>query len=485
MNVGVVLYVLGRLCTVLSLLLASPLLLCLAQDGLGTPTANAFIVSSVVSLGLGIALQLSFEFSQDQFGFGEAFATVTASWLVFTGLGSMPFVITGAIPNVVDACFEVLSGFTTTGASILDDPAVLAPPLLFWRAMTHWVGGMGIVALSVAILPALGAGGNFLFQAEVPGPESEKLLPRISSTAKLLWTLYLSLTASQFVLLWAAGMTPFDAICHSFATVATGGFGTRADSLTSFSPAIQWIVILFMFLAGVNFVMLLNAMKGRMKVAIMNTEVRVYTAIILVATTVCAVVIQVNATETLRLEPLVRDAAFTVVSLITSTGFVTADYQVWPVGLHGLILMIMICGACAGSTGGGSKVIRCIVAVKTGVREVMRLLRPRAIFVVKVGHRPLTDQVVFKTAGFFVLYLLTVMLFTLLLLALGHDTETSFSAVISSLSNIGPGLGEVGPTNNYSGMDAASKLALMFCMLLGRLEFYSVLVLFLPLAWRK
>ena len=485
MNIEAVLCLLGRLCILLFFLLLWPLLLCIGEGGLGTPTAHAFMVSAAVSLGLGIALQLSFEFEQERFGFGEAFAVVTGSWVVFTALGAMPFVITGQIPGIVDACFEVLSGFTTTGASILPDPAVLDRPLLFWRAMTQWIGGMGIVALSVAILPALGAGGNFLFQAEVPGPESEKLAPRIRSTAKMLWTLYLLVTALQFVCLWAVGMTPFDSICYTFATVATGGFGTRADSVASFGPAVQWVVILFMFLAGLNFVMLLNAVKGRFKIALKNTEVRVYTAIAVLATLFCVIALRGEPGQPEGFEPLVRDASFTVVSLLTSTGFVTTNYQLWPIGLHGLLLLLMFCGACAGSTGGGAKVIRCVIAVKTGVREVLRLLRPRAVFVVKVGPRPLTDQLVFKTAGFFVIYLFSLVAFSLMLMAMGHSGATSFSAVISCLSNIGPGLDGVGPSSNYAAFDGTAKLLLMFAMLLGRLEFYSILVLLVPLAWRR
>lgn len=485
MNIGVVLYVLGRLCMLLSVLLVAPLAVALSTNGLGHVVTNAFIVTAVASFGLGFALTLSFEMEPEQFGFGEAFATVTTVWVVFTGLGAMPFVITGHIPSVVDACFEVLSGFTTTGSSILADPATLPAPLLFWRAMTHWVGGMGIVALSVAILPALGAGGNFLFQAEVPGDESEKLLPRISSTAKLLWGLYLGLTLAQFLALRVAGMTWFDAICHSFATVATGGFGTRADSLTSFSPAIQWIVIVFMFLAGVNFVMLLNVIRGRPRVCLRNTEVRVYTAIVLVVTVVFCVSISQRDGMPDGLEPLVRDSLFTTVALLTSTGFVTADYQLWPVGLHGLILVVMFCGACAGSTGGGAKVIRFIVAAKAGVREVRRLLRPKAVFVCKIGGRTLPEAVVLKTVGFFVLYLMVLVIFTMFLLAGGHSGATSFSAIVSCLSNIGPGLDGVGPTQNFAAFGDLTKVALMVCMLLGRLEFYSVLVLFVPLAWKR
>jgi len=483
-NVGVVLHVLGRLCMLLALLLGAPLLMAVVTTGLGSDVSSAFLVTAAASFALGFALTLSFEMEPDAFGFGEAFATVTAVWLVFTGLGALPFVITKEIPSVVDACFEVLSGFTTTGSSILHDPSELAPPLIFWRAMTHWVGGMGIVALSVAILPALGAGGNFLFQAEVPGDESEKLLPRISSTAKLLWSLYLTLTAAQFMALWAAGMTWFDAICHTFATVATGGFGTRGDSLASFSPAIQWIVVLFMFLAGVNFVMLLNVMRGRPRVFLRNTEVRVYAAIIAVVTLVFCASLHLEQGVPLG-EPLLRDAAFTTVSLLTSTGFVTADYQVWPAGLHGVVLLVMFCGACAGSTGGGAKVIRFIVAAKAGAREVRRLLRPKAVFVCKVGGRPLSESLVLKTVGFFVLYVAVLAIFSLWLLAEGHEGSTAFSAVVSCLSNIGPGLGGVGPTENYAHFSGAAKLALMVCMLLGRLEFYSVLVLLVPLAWKR
>ena len=485
MDLGAVLHVLGRLCVVMAALLVSPLLMQFSPDGVDPDVAEAFVVSAAVSLGLGMALTLSFEFSQVAFGVGEAFATVTASWIVFTGLGALPFVLTGHIPAVVDACFEVLSGFTTTGASILDDPARLPRSLLLWRATTHWVGGMGIVALSVAILPALGAGGNFLFQAEVPGPESEKLLPRISSTAKVLWGIYLGLTVAQVCLLRVAGMSGFDAVCHTFATVATGGFGTRIDSLTSFSPAVQWIVVLFMFLAGVNFVMLLQAVRGRFDRVFGNLELRTYACIALGASAISAAVLLIRGGADEGLEPVVRDATFTTVSLLTSTGFVTADYQLWPGGLHVLILLLMFCGACAGSTGGGAKVVRLVVAVKTGLREVRRLLRPRAVFVVKVGQRTLPEELVIKTTGFFVLYLGCLVVGTLALLAFGWSGPTSFSSVLSCLSNIGPGLDGVGPTSNFAAFGPIEKLVLMACMLLGRLEFYCVLVLLVPLAWRR
>lgn len=486
MNVGAVFYVIGRLCTLLAFLLAAPLALCLGYGGMGTETANAFIVTAAISLGLGWALRLSFEFEPKMFGTGEAFATVTLTWVVFTGLGALPFLITDKIPSVVDACFEVLSGFTTTGASIVNDPAALGEPLLFWRAMTQWIGGLGIVALSVAILPALGAGGNFLFQAEMPGPENEKLLPRISSTAKLLWTVYLLMTVTEFAALWGAGMSPFDAVCHTFATVSSGGFGTRSDSLASFSPTIQWIVTLYMFLAGVNFVMLLSALRGRPLIALRNTELRVYSGLtLLVIAVICFVRWDDPGVAEAGFEPLVRSAAFTTVTLFTSTGFVAADYEAWAPLLHFVLITVMLIGACAGSTGGGSKVIRVVVAGKAGVREIRRLLRPSAVFVLKVGGRPVDEKIVNQTIGYFLLYLAALGIVGVALMAMGESMMTSMSAVITCLSNMGPGLDAVGPTDNFADISQAGKLLLMGCMLLGRLEFYSVLVLLLPMAWRR
>jgi len=485
MNLGAVFYVIGRLCVVLAGLLAVPWAACALYGGLGTDVAQALAVSAAVSLGLGLALRLSFEFSPDDFSFGEAFATVTVTWIVFTALGALPFLITGHIDGVVDACFEVLSGFTTTGASIVPDPALLPEPLLLWRAMVQWIGGLGIVALSVAILPALGAGGNFLFQAEVPGPEAEKLLPRISSTAKLLWGLYLGLTASEVLLLWWAGMTPFDAICHSFATVSTGGFGTRADSMASFSPLIQWIVIVFMVLSGVNFVLLLAAVRGQFAVSFRNMELRLYLVILFGVAAISTGMLLARDGDAHGFEPVLRDASFTTATLMTCTGFVTADYQLWPEALHGLLLLIMFIGACAGSTAGGAKVIRVIIATKVVGREFLKLLRPRAVFVVKVGGRALRDDLVFKAAGFLVLHIAVALFLTLVLAFLGNTLSTSLSAVITCLSNIGPGFDAVGPSHNFAGLGTASKLVCMVAMLLGRLEFFSVLVLFMPLAWRR
>ena len=487
MNVGAVFYVLGRLSILLGWLLAAPTLLAIADGGLDHDVTHAFFVTAAVSFGIGVALRFSFRFDAAEFGFGEAFATVTFSWLLFTALGALPFLLTGAIDGVLDASFEVLSGFTTTGASVLDDPALLGRPLLFWRAMTQWIGGLGIVALSVAVLPALGAGGNFLFQAEMPGPESEKLMPRISSTSKLLWSVYLGLTGAQFLALWAAGMTPFDSICHTFTTLSTGGFGTRADSVAGFGPAVQWILIAFMFVAGINFVMLFNLLRRRADVLVRNTEVRVYTGITVGVTALCALVVwQQGAPGAARgFEPLVRDAAFTTTTLITSTGFVSTDYSLWPPLLHVVLMLVMLVGACAGSTGGGVKVIRLVLLFKDCMREIQRLLRPRAVVLVKVGHRPVSDNIMDHTIGYFTLYFASLIVLTLVLMVLGLTTETSFSAVLSCLSNMGPGFGDVGPVSNYGHLPETGKLLLMLAMLLGRLEFYSVIVLFLPLAWRR
>lgn len=486
MNLGTVLHVLGRLCTVMAVILLAPLIVCAAEGTMDEAPAHAFLVAAGAAGALGVALRLSFFLDKDDFGFGEAFATVTASWLVFMGLGAMPFLVAGEIPSVLDACFETMSGFTTTGASILPDPGELSRPMLLWRAMTHWIGGLGIVALSVAILPALGAGGNFLFQAEMPGPESEKLMPRISTTAKLLWGIYVFLTGAQVLLLWWAGMAPFDAVCHAFATLATGGFSTHPRSLAGYGPAIQWIVIAFMFLAGINFVLLYGALlRGRVVRTLRNTEIRVYVLMILIASASIAGVLFVETGAPDGAEPLVRDAVFTTVALLTTTGFATADYDAWPLVLFPLLMLLMISGGCAGSTAGGAKVTRLILLFKTSVREIQRLLRPSAVFVVKVNDRRVSEELLAKVSGFVVVYLMTLLAGTALLVGTGMGGLSSFSATLACISNVGPGFDAVGPTMNYAELPALAKAGCIAFMLLGRLEFFCVLVLFLPLAWRR
>jgi trk system potassium uptake protein TrkH len=484
-NFACVLHLIGRLCTVLAGLLLLPLLVCLVDGTLLGRTAFVFVISSLSALVIGLALQLAFRFRQDRFQLPEAFASVAAAWLVFSLLGALPFLLTGAIPRFVDACFETMSGATTTGASVLSDPALLGRPLLLWRSLLHLIGGLGIVALSVAILPALGAGGNFLFQAEAAGPEKDKLMPRIASMSKMIWGVYISLTGLVVAAYVVAGMQPFDATCHAFATVATGGFGTRADSMASYPAQVQWVAIVAMFLSGTNYVLLLTAMRGRVRSLLNSTEWRVWIGILLGVTAVCLLVRHASEGAPQGWEPLVRGTLFSVVSLGSTTGFATEDFDRWPPVLHLLLLFAMLVGACAGSTSGAAKASRLVLWCKAASRELQRLLRPTAVFVVKVEERAIPDPVVFRSLVFLVVYLTAWVLLAGVLMVIGMGAKSAISAVLTCLSAVGPGFDAVGPTSNFAQVPDAGKWTLIFTMLLGRLELLSLLVLLSPGAWRR
>jgi trk system potassium uptake protein TrkH len=489
-NVSSVFHMVGRLCLVYGGLLLLPLVIVLLDGTLmvgdeASPITIGFLVAAAVSSALGVTLTYACPMYRDEFDFEEGFAVVTFSWAAFMVLGTIPYVWPDKVPSVVDGMFETLSGLTTTGASILSDPSDLGRPLLFWRALTHWVGGMGIVALSIAILPALGAGGNFLYRAEASGPKKDKQFPRIADVAKLLWAIYVGLTVAEIIALRIAGMTWFDAVCHSFATVATGGFGTRPDSLSSFSPAIQWVVTVFMVLAGLNYVLLFRAVLGRPLALLKSTEARTWMAILGISIALGCVVLHAREGAPDGLESMIRGVCFTVVSISTTTGFATADFGLWPVSLQVLILLLMVGGACTGSTSGSAKISRHLMWAKAAARELKRLLRPTAVFVVKVEGRVVPDGIVQKSVAFLMFYIGTACLGTLLLTLMGVHGEESLSSMVTCLSGVGPGLGTVGPTGNFSAIPDGGKLLLMAAMLLGRLEFFAVLVLFSPLAWRK
>jgi trk system potassium uptake protein TrkH len=484
-NLACVLHLIGRLCTVLAGLLLLPLLVCLVDGTLLDRTASAFVIASLCALVTGVALQLAFRFRQERFELPEAFASVAAAWLAFSLLGSLPFMLTGSIPRFVDAFFETASGATTCGASILSDPAVLERPLLFWRALLQLVGGLGIVALSVAILPALGAGGNFLFQAEAAGPEKGKLTPRISTMSKTIWGVYIGLTLFIVAGFALTGMGPFDAVCHAFATVATGGFGTRADSLASFPVAVQWVAIAGMALSGMNYVLLLAAVRGRPGALFRSTEWRVWSGILVCVTAACLVVRTASEGMASGWEPLVRDTLFSVVSVASTTGFATVDFDAWPPVLHVLLLFAMFVGACTGSTSGACKSSRLVLWWKAAVRELRRLLRPTSVLVVKVEGRAIPDRVVFRSLVFLVLYVSMWVVLSGVLMLDGLGAETSISAVVSCASTVGPGFDAVGPTRNYALLTDLGKWTLVVAMLLGRLELLSLLVLLSPGAWRR
>jgi trk system potassium uptake protein TrkH len=396
----------------------------------------------------------------------------------------LPFVFSGAIPSYLNAFFETMSGFTTTGSTILTDIEAMPPSLLLWRSLTQWLGGMGIIVLSLAILPMLGVGGMQLFKAEVPGPTTDRLKPRIQDTAKLLWGVYVLLTCIEILLLMAGGMSFFDGLNHAFTTMATGGFSTRNASVAAYNSAyIDWIITIFMFLAGVNFSLHYLALRGKVVDFIRNEEFLFYSSLVIVGTALITM-LNMGGTYPGFLDNL-RYSAFQVVSIITTTGFGTADYELWPVLCQYLLVFFMFIGGCAGSTGGGMKVARILLLFKHAQVQVYRLIHPRAVRLVKLGDRPVDKDVMQSILGFFALYLGVFVAASFVMAATGMDLNSAGGSVIATLSNIGPGLGSVGPVDNFAHVPAIGKLVLAFCMLLGRLELFTVLVLIFPSFWRK
>ncbi|HEX9778751.1 MAG TPA: TrkH family potassium uptake protein [Geopsychrobacteraceae bacterium] len=444
----------------------------------------AFLGSALICLLIG-GLLFHFCKSRKEMSVREGFAIVTFGWSFFALFGALPYLLSGAIPSPVDAVFETMSGFTTTGSTILTHIEGMPKSLLFWRALTHWLGGMGIIVLSLAILPMLGVGGMQLFKAEVPGPTADRLKPRIQDTATLLWGVYLLLTAVETLLLMLGGMTFFDAVCHAFATLATGGFSTRDASVAAYdSVYIDGVITLFMFLAGVNFTLHFQALRGRLREFHRNEEFRCYLGITLFAT-LLLLLFNWSGGIYQSLGENLRYSLFQVCAILTTTGFGTADYEIWPVLTQYVLVLLMFIGGCAGSTGGGIKVVRILLLFKHAQVQVFRLIHPRAVRLVKLGNRPVDRDVMQAILGFFALFIGIFVTASLLMAACGMDLVSAASAVIACLANIGPALGSVGPTDNYAAVPTLGKGVLIFCMLMGRLELFTVLVLFFPSFWRK
>jgi len=444
----------------------------------------AFISSAVICFVVG-GLLFSFCKSQKELTVREGFAVVTFGWTVFAVFGALPYLISGAISSPLDAIFETMSGFTTTGSTILTEIEAMPQSLLFWRSLTHWLGGMGIIVLSLAILPMLGVGGMQLFKAEVPGPTADRLKPRIQDTAKMLWGVYVLLTMVETLLLMFGGMSFFDALCHSFATLATGGFSTQNSSIAAYdSSYIDGVITFFMILAGINFALHFQVLRGKGKEFFKSEELRVYLGIILVAT---LVIMYFNWSDGIyqQIGENLRYSIFQVSSIMTTTGFGTADFELWPVVAQYLLLLLMFIGGCAGSTGGGMKVARILLLFKHAQVQVFRLIHPRAIRLVKLGNRPVDKEVLQAILGFFAVFIGIFVIGSLLVAASGMDLVSAASAVVACLANIGPGLGSVGPIDNYAHVPAFGKTVLIVCMLMGRLELFTVLVLFFPSFWRK
>jgi len=421
--------------------------------------------------------------NNNNIGKREGYLIVSITWIVISIFGSLPFIFSDAIPSFTDAFFETISGFTTTGASILTDIESVPKNILYWRAMTHWIGGMGIIVLTVAILPVLGIGGMQLLIAEMPGIAPDKLHPRITATAKRFWGIYVILTILEILLLWAGEMNFFDSVSHAFATMATGGFSTKNNSIAGFSPYIQYVITIFMILAGMNFTLHFFAFHGKFKKVIQNEEFRAYILIIVIITVI--VTTGLVLVEHYDIERSFRDTVFTVASILTTTGFVTADYITWPVFLWIFIFALMFIGGSAGSTGGGVKIIRHLLLLKNSWLELKRTVHPSAVIPVKYGGKAISQQIIFNVMAFFLIYILIFSAGVVLLAILGLDFETAVGASIASLGNIGPGIGGVGPVENYAFIPSLGKWLLSFLMLLGRLELFTVLLVLSPAFWKR
>ncbi|WP_303317054.1 potassium transporter TrkG [Flavivirga abyssicola] len=427
----------------------------------------------------------------------EGYIVVSFGWIIMALSGTLPYVLTQSIPSFTNAFFETMSGFTTTGASILNDIEAVPKGVLFWRSLTHWIGGMGIIVLAIAILPLLGIGGMQLFAAEAPGPSADKLHPRITDTAKRLWLIYFGYTAAETLLLSVAGMSFFDAINHSLCTLSTGGFSTKNASVAYWNgePVIQYIIILFMFLAGTNFVLSYFAFKGKVQKIIKDEEFKLYFKFVGVFTIIAAIIIYFRAdiSASSIAHPMVwgeaesafRHSLFQVLAIVTTTGFVTADYTMWTPFLMVFFFGLMFLGGSAGSTSGGVKVVRHLILIKNGFLEFKRTLHPNAILPVRYNKRAISGDIVFNILGFFILYMLSFIIGSLGFSMFEIDFKSAIGLAASSLGNVGPALGEFGPVNNYSALPSLAKWWASFLMLIGRLELFTVLILLTPFFWRN
>jgi trk system potassium uptake protein TrkH len=441
---------------------------------------NAFIISSAITIAS--SSYLAFARQQKILAKG-GFIIVSFVW-IFSLSSELPYVISGAIPNFTNAFFETISGFTTTGSSVLNNIEELPHGILFWRSLTQWLGGMGIIVLSLAILPVFGIGGMQLYVAEVPGPTPDKISPRIRQTAKTLWIIYLGFTITETVLLWIGGMTFFDAVCHSLTTMATGGFSTKQASIAHWnSPFIQYVIVFFMFIAGTNFTLSYLALKGKFRLAFKDEEFRYYTLFVLGFTFLIFTGLYISTS--LGVEKAFRNSLFQVVSIITTTGYATADYLTWQPILTILIFALFFFGGSAGSTGGGIKIMRIVLLLKNSYYELRRMLHPNAVIPVRFNKHTVDSKIITNVLAFFMLYFIIFAFSTIVFTLIDPDMESSMGAVATCLGNIGPGLGNVGPAETFMHIKPIGKWFLSFLMLLGRLELFTVLVLFSPSFWKE
>jgi trk system potassium uptake protein TrkH len=481
MNPGLILYIIGIAILFESLFMLFPLLVSLIHGESDViPLAVSFIITFLS--GSSVYL-LTKRYSKYELRHREAFFTVTFSWVIATLFATLPFLLSGSINSFTDAYFEAMAGFTTTGSSIIMDIEIIPKGVLFWRSLTQWMGGMGIILFALAVLPVLGTGGMQLFKAEVPEISVDKLRPRIIDTAKALWFIYTGLTVLCTAVYMAGGMSIYDAINHAFTTMATGGFSTKNASIAHFkNSTLEFTSSIFMFLAGVNYSLYFYVFRGDLSRLLKSEEFRFYLFLTLTATLLITLNLMDSGksiTESFRL------ALFQVTTIMTTTGYASADFEKWPPLSQIILVVIMFAGGMIGSTGGGIKQVRILLTLKQGYREIYQLIHPRAVTTLKLDDRILSKEVLGGIWGFFFLFILIWVISTIGMAATGADIITSTTTVISAMCNVGPALGEAGPTENYASLTDIAKWILIFCMLTGRLELYTVLILFIPRFWKK
>ena len=479
MNRRMIVKTLGLMLRVEAALLLLPALVALIY---GESCLWPLLISAAIAMAAGLLCKFFARPKTNLIYAREGFVIVATSWLALSAVGALPFFLSREIPNYIDAFFETVSGFTTTGASILTNVEIMSHGLLFWRSFTHWVGGMGVLVFIMALFSNMSDRSIHIMRAEMPGPVVGKLLPRAKDTASILYKIYIGMTIVQIILLICGGMPVFDSIVHALGTAGTGGFGIKADSIAGYSPYLQWVITIFMLLFGINFNLYYMLLIKRFRAAGQCSECWYYLGIVGVAV----------AAITANILPLynnfataLRHSAFQVSSIITTTGYATADFNLWPELSKNILLLLMLCGACAGSTGGGLKVSRAVILVKTIRREFKHLLHPRSVNSVKFEGKQVDGATIKSVSVYFALYIVCMIVIYMVLVFDKFDMQTNLSAAISCFNNIGPGLGAVGPASSYAAYSPVSKIVLSLAMLLGRLEIYPLLLTLSPATWLK
>ena len=479
MNRKMIFNTVGKITVLEALLLLLPALVSLFYR---ESCVFSILIAAAVSAAVGGLLLLVSKPKDREIYAKDGFVITALAWIILSAVGALPFFISGEIPNYIDAFFETVSGFTTTGASILTDVEKMSRGLLFWRSFTHWIGGMGVLVLMVALFPSDSGRSIHILRAEMPGPIIGKLVPKAKNTAKILYLIYIVLTAVQIIILFAGGMPFFDSVVLTFGTAGTGGFGVRADSIASYSPYLQNVITVFMVIFGINFNIFYLILIRRVKSVFKNTELWCYLGLFVFASALIAINIYPMYGS---VEEAVRLSAFQTASIMSTTGYATANFDLWPETSRTILVILMFIGACAGSTGGGIKVSRFVIAVKTVGKELESYLHPKSVRKIKMDGKPVEHEVVRSVNVYFITFLIIFTFSVFILSFEGKSAETNFTAVIATLNNIGPGLGEVGPMGSFNGYGVVSKLVMIFDMLAGRLELFPMLILFRPAVWKK